>query len=164
MYTALRYSTLTDICISNTAMNDIRNTLNLIKMTYTWWLSSNVDQLNLSLFDPAGLPVAVESFSHLSFNLCKWCEVSSPVCKDSVCFTNCTLSSFCNVIEEICITIWWVDPLFILWNYSTTGMLPSAIRGEQISYWTFWTFSCVLGLFELVWKLSIEALTDLNLV
>ncbi|XP_042283045.1 TGF-beta receptor type-2 isoform X1 [Thunnus maccoyii] len=52
------------------------------------------------------LPVAVESFSHLSFNLCKWCEVSSPVCKDSVCFSNCTLSSFCNVIEEICITKW----------------------------------------------------------
>ncbi|XP_056245314.1 TGF-beta receptor type-2 isoform X1 [Seriola aureovittata] len=54
----------------------------------------------------AGLPGVVQSFSHLSFNLCKWCEVSSPVCKDSVCMSNCTLSSFCTVIEEICIAIW----------------------------------------------------------
>ncbi|XP_038575938.1 TGF-beta receptor type-2 isoform X2 [Micropterus salmoides] len=54
----------------------------------------------------AGLPAAVQSFSHLSFNLCKWCEVSSPVCRDSVCFSNCNLSSFCNVIEELCIAIW----------------------------------------------------------
>ncbi|XP_041806989.1 TGF-beta receptor type-2 [Chelmon rostratus] len=53
----------------------------------------------------AGPPV-VQSFSHLSFNLCKWCEVSSPVCRDSVCFSNCTLSSFCTVIEEICIAVW----------------------------------------------------------
>ncbi|CAK6977015.1 TGF-beta receptor type-2 [Scomber scombrus] len=52
------------------------------------------------------LPVAVESLSHLNFNLCKWCEVSSPVCENSVCFSNCSLNSFCNVIEEICITIW----------------------------------------------------------
>uniref|UniRef100_UPI0037E6FE7B TGF-beta receptor type-2-like n=1 Tax=Semicossyphus pulcher TaxID=241346 RepID=UPI0037E6FE7B len=54
----------------------------------------------------AGRPVVVDSFSHLSYNLCKWCEVSTPVCKDSVCTSNCTLSSFCDVIEEICIAIW----------------------------------------------------------
>ncbi|XP_069011177.1 TGF-beta receptor type-2 [Embiotoca jacksoni] len=54
----------------------------------------------------ASAPVVVQSFSHLSFNLCKWCEVSSPVCKDSVCLSNCTLSSFCTAIEEICIAIW----------------------------------------------------------
>ncbi|KAM4559325.1 TGF-beta receptor type-2 [Odontesthes bonariensis] len=54
----------------------------------------------------ACLPVVVQSFSHLRFNLCKWCEGSSPVCKDSVCFSNCTLSSFCIVTEEICIAIW----------------------------------------------------------
>ncbi|XP_049904804.1 TGF-beta receptor type-2 isoform X1 [Epinephelus moara] len=53
----------------------------------------------------AGAP-GVQSFSHLSFNLCRWCEVSSPVCKDSVCFSNCTLSSFCNAIDEICIAMW----------------------------------------------------------
>nr|XP_046259589.1 TGF-beta receptor type-2 [Scatophagus argus]XP_046259590.1 TGF-beta receptor type-2 [Scatophagus argus] len=52
------------------------------------------------------LPVAVQSFTHLNSNLCKWCEVSSPVCRDSVCFSNCTLSSFCTAIEEICIAIW----------------------------------------------------------
>uniref|UniRef100_A0A8D3AVK4 Serine/threonine-protein kinase receptor n=1 Tax=Scophthalmus maximus TaxID=52904 RepID=A0A8D3AVK4_SCOMX len=43
---------------------------------------------------------------HLSFNLCKWCEVSSPVCRDSICFSNCTLSSFCTNIEEICVAVW----------------------------------------------------------
>ncbi|KAM6934973.1 TGF-beta receptor type-2 isoform 2-T2 [Xenentodon cancila] len=35
-----------------------------------------------------------------------WCEVSSPVCKDSICFSNCNLSSFCNIIDEICVAIW----------------------------------------------------------
>ncbi|XP_070693675.1 TGF-beta receptor type-2-like [Pempheris klunzingeri] len=54
----------------------------------------------------AGLPAVVRSFSHLSFNLCKWCEVSSPECKDSICFSNCSLSSFCTVTEEICIAMW----------------------------------------------------------
>ncbi|XP_042349999.1 TGF-beta receptor type-2-like [Plectropomus leopardus] len=54
----------------------------------------------------AGAPGVVQPFSHLSFNLCKWCEVSSPVCKDSVCFTNCNLSSFCNAIDEICVAMW----------------------------------------------------------
>ncbi|XP_061579286.1 TGF-beta receptor type-2 [Cololabis saira] len=52
------------------------------------------------------LPAVVQSFSHLKSNLCKWCEVSSPACKDSICFSNCNLSSFCNVIDEICIAIW----------------------------------------------------------
>ncbi|XP_073329983.1 TGF-beta receptor type-2 [Pagrus major] len=54
----------------------------------------------------AGDPGVVLSFSHLSFNLCKWCEASSPVCRDSVCFSNCSLSSFCTVTDEICIAIW----------------------------------------------------------
>lgn len=49
---------------------------------------------------------ALESFSHLGFNVCKWCEASSPVCKDSVCHSNCNLSSFCTSTEEICIAIW----------------------------------------------------------
>ncbi|XP_029386248.1 TGF-beta receptor type-2 isoform X2 [Echeneis naucrates] len=48
----------------------------------------------------------VGSFSHLSFNLCRWCEASSPVCQDNVCMSNCSLSSFCSVIEEICIAVW----------------------------------------------------------
>ncbi|XP_074550997.1 TGF-beta receptor type-2 [Halichoeres trimaculatus] len=54
----------------------------------------------------AGLPVVVHSLSHMSYNLCMWCESSSPVCKDSVCTSNCTLSSFCTLTEEICIAIW----------------------------------------------------------
>ncbi|KAF3694344.1 TGF-beta receptor type-2 [Channa argus] len=54
----------------------------------------------------AGLPAVVQSLSHLNYNFCKWCEVSSPRCKDNICFSNCGLSSFCTVIEEICIAIW----------------------------------------------------------
>ncbi|XP_020491089.1 TGF-beta receptor type-2 [Labrus bergylta] len=54
----------------------------------------------------AGPPAVVRSFSYLSFNLCKWCESSSPVCEDRVCTSNCSLNSFCNVTEEICIAIW----------------------------------------------------------
>ncbi|KAM9710710.1 TGF-beta receptor type-2 [Menidia menidia] len=54
----------------------------------------------------ACLPVVVRSFSHLKSNLCKWCEASSPVCRDSVCLSNCTLSSFCIMTEEICIAVW----------------------------------------------------------
>ncbi|XP_041857626.1 TGF-beta receptor type-2 [Melanotaenia boesemani] len=54
----------------------------------------------------AGLPGVVQTFSHLRFNLCKWCEASSPVCKDNVCLSNCSLSSFCTVLEEICVAIW----------------------------------------------------------
>ncbi|KAG7231516.1 hypothetical protein INR49_011595 [Caranx melampygus] len=48
----------------------------------------------------------VRSLGHLNFNVCKWCEGSSPMCKDSVCMSNCTLSSFCTVNEEICVAIW----------------------------------------------------------
>lgn len=66
-----------------------------------------------SVFYPPGFPAVVQSFSHLKSNLCKWCEVSSPVCKDSICFSNCTLSSFCNVIDEICIAI-WLDSRYVI--------------------------------------------------
>ncbi|XP_037542573.1 TGF-beta receptor type-2 [Nematolebias whitei] len=51
-------------------------------------------------------PAAVQSFSTLRYNLCKWCEVSSPVCKDNICLSKCNLSSFCTITEEICIAIW----------------------------------------------------------
>ncbi|XP_028249959.1 TGF-beta receptor type-2-like [Parambassis ranga] len=49
--------------------------------------------------------IPVRSF-RLNYNYCKWCDVSSPVCKDSVCSSGCNLSSFCNITEEICIAIW----------------------------------------------------------
>ncbi|XP_056293393.1 uncharacterized protein lmln isoform X3 [Pseudoliparis swirei] len=51
-------------------------------------------------------PPAAQAFSHLNFNLCRWCEASGPVCQDSVCSSNCSLSSFCTVTEEICVAIW----------------------------------------------------------
>ncbi|XP_047227164.1 TGF-beta receptor type-2 [Girardinichthys multiradiatus] len=38
--------------------------------------------------------------------LCKWCDVSTPKCKDNICFSNCNLTSFCNSNEDICISIW----------------------------------------------------------
>ncbi|XP_031733103.1 TGF-beta receptor type-2 [Anarrhichthys ocellatus] len=54
---------------------------------------------------PAG-PPGFQGFSHLRYNLCKWCEATGPVCRDNVCFSNCSLSSFCTVTEEICIAVW----------------------------------------------------------
>ncbi|XP_037345477.2 TGF-beta receptor type-2-like [Pungitius pungitius] len=53
----------------------------------------------------AGPPVS-QPFSHLRFNLCRWCEATGPLCRDSVCFSNCSLSSFCTVTEEICVALW----------------------------------------------------------
>ncbi|KAK5920324.1 hypothetical protein CgunFtcFv8_024145 [Champsocephalus gunnari] len=52
------------------------------------------------------LTAGVSGFTHLTYNLCKWCEASSPVCKDSVCFSNCSLTSFCSSTDEICIALW----------------------------------------------------------
>ncbi|KAM6946069.1 TGF-beta receptor type-2-like [Aplochiton taeniatus] len=45
-------------------------------------------------------------FTLMRTNLCKWCEVSSPLCEDRVCHSNCSLSSFCSSNEEICVAIW----------------------------------------------------------
>uniref|UniRef100_A0A1A8LYB5 TGF-beta receptor type-2 n=4 Tax=Nothobranchius TaxID=28779 RepID=A0A1A8LYB5_9TELE len=70
-------------------------------MTRSWTLWSGV-----SVLLTACLPGAVLSFSYQRDNLCKWCEVSSPVCKDNICFSNCNLTSFCTVAEEICVSIW----------------------------------------------------------
>ncbi|XP_012738213.2 TGF-beta receptor type-2 [Fundulus heteroclitus] len=38
--------------------------------------------------------------------LCKWCDVSTPKCKDDICFSNCDLTSFCSSNVEVCISIW----------------------------------------------------------
>lgn len=58
------------------------------------------------LFCSTALPPGAWCFTHLGGNLCRWCEGSTPTCQDNVCFTNCTLSSFCTLTEEICIAIW----------------------------------------------------------
>lgn len=42
-------------------------------------------------------------------NLCKWCDNSHPVCDGGVCYTNCSLSSYCETTEEICVTVWKQD-------------------------------------------------------
>ncbi|XP_063069511.1 TGF-beta receptor type-2 isoform X1 [Engraulis encrasicolus] len=42
----------------------------------------------------------------MSFNVCKWCDYSSPVCEDHVCTSNCNLTSFCSLAEEVCVAIW----------------------------------------------------------
>ncbi|XP_056391954.1 TGF-beta receptor type-2-like isoform X1 [Hyla sarda] len=42
-------------------------------------------------------------------NLCKWCDNSHPVCEGGVCYTNCSLSSYCETTEEICVTVWKQD-------------------------------------------------------
>ncbi|KAM8934063.1 TGF-beta receptor type-2-like [Pelodytes ibericus] len=42
-------------------------------------------------------------------NVCKWCDNSHPVCNGGECFTNCSLSSYCETAEEICVTMWKQD-------------------------------------------------------
>uniref|UniRef100_A0A8C4ZJ84 TGF-beta receptor type-2 n=1 Tax=Gadus morhua TaxID=8049 RepID=A0A8C4ZJ84_GADMO len=54
----------------------------------------------------SGVCVCVGALSHLRTNLCKWCESSVPLCEDSVCLSNCSLTSFCTSVHEICVAIW----------------------------------------------------------
>ncbi|KAG7467537.1 hypothetical protein MATL_G00154800 [Megalops atlanticus] len=42
-------------------------------------------------------------------NVCKWCDYSSPVCEDAVCYSNCNITSFCTLSEEICVAMWKQD-------------------------------------------------------
>ncbi|XP_056321659.1 TGF-beta receptor type-2 [Danio aesculapii] len=51
----------------------------------------------------------VQSFTLIRTNLCKWCDHSSPVCEDNVCMSNCSLTSYCNLAEEVCVAIWKKD-------------------------------------------------------
>ncbi|XP_059822342.1 TGF-beta receptor type-2 isoform X1 [Hypanus sabinus] len=44
--------------------------------------------------------------SFLETNLCKWCDYTNPICEDKVCYSNCTLNSYCVTSEEICVAIW----------------------------------------------------------
>ncbi|GCC25194.1 TGF-beta receptor type-2 [Chiloscyllium punctatum] len=47
--------------------------------------------------------------SFLETNLCKWCDYTNPICEDNVCYSNCTLNSYCVSSEEICVAIWKKD-------------------------------------------------------
>uniref|UniRef100_A0A672N0H9 TGF-beta receptor type-2 n=1 Tax=Sinocyclocheilus grahami TaxID=75366 RepID=A0A672N0H9_SINGR len=49
------------------------------------------------------------SFTLIKTNLCKWCDHSSPVCEDNVCMSNCSLTSYCTLAEEVCVAIWKKD-------------------------------------------------------
>ncbi|XP_059356370.1 TGF-beta receptor type-2 [Carassius carassius] len=50
-----------------------------------------------------------QSFTLINTNLCKWCDHSSPVCEDNVCLSNCSLTSYCTLAEEVCVAIWKKD-------------------------------------------------------
>uniref|UniRef100_A0A673HQK5 Serine/threonine-protein kinase receptor n=1 Tax=Sinocyclocheilus rhinocerous TaxID=307959 RepID=A0A673HQK5_9TELE len=50
-----------------------------------------------------------QSFTLIKTNLCKWCDHSSPVCEDNVCMSNCSLTSYCTLAEEVCVAIWKKD-------------------------------------------------------
>ncbi|XP_029766368.1 TGF-beta receptor type-2-like [Terrapene carolina triunguis] len=43
---------------------------------------------------------------NLKTNLCKWCDSTSPVCEEKVCYSNCNLNSYCESPYEICVAIW----------------------------------------------------------
>uniref|UniRef100_A0A8C8SR40 TGF-beta receptor type-2 n=1 Tax=Pelusios castaneus TaxID=367368 RepID=A0A8C8SR40_9SAUR len=46
---------------------------------------------------------------NLKTNLCKWCDSTSPVCEEKVCYSNCNLNSYCENPYEICVAIWKQD-------------------------------------------------------
>ncbi|XP_018581925.1 TGF-beta receptor type-2 isoform X1 [Scleropages formosus] len=46
------------------------------------------------------------AFTNIQTNVCKWCDYSSPICEGNVCYSNCSLNSFCLLSEEICVAIW----------------------------------------------------------
>ncbi|XP_072273992.1 TGF-beta receptor type-2-like [Pyxicephalus adspersus] len=48
----------------------------------------------------------VNAYRNTMTNVCKWCDNSHPICDGAVCFTNCSLSSYCDSAEEICVTVW----------------------------------------------------------
>ncbi|XP_053545763.1 TGF-beta receptor type-2-like [Bombina bombina] len=54
----------------------------------------------------------VDARRNIRTNVCKWCDSSQPVCDGGICLTNCSLSSYCEDPEEICVSIWKQD------NYS----------------------------------------------
>ncbi|XP_035250394.1 TGF-beta receptor type-2 [Anguilla anguilla] len=49
------------------------------------------------------------AFTNIRTNLCRWCDYTVPVCEDSVCYSNCSLNSFCVLSEEICVAVWKQD-------------------------------------------------------
>ncbi|XP_030643476.1 TGF-beta receptor type-2 [Chanos chanos] len=67
------------------------------------WSFSALTSVLLSLLFQA------RAFTHIRTNLCKWCDHTSPVCEDNICMTNCTLTSFCSLAEEVCVAIWRKD-------------------------------------------------------
>ncbi|KAE8581708.1 hypothetical protein XENTR_v10024910 [Xenopus tropicalis] len=84
------------------------------------------------------------SHNNMRTNVCKWCDHSHPVCDGGVCLTNCSLSSYCENPEEICVTVWKEEneslqlstrchhPLlllenFLVPNYNSTLCVMSAV-------------------------------------
>ncbi|XP_066542266.1 TGF-beta receptor type-2 [Hoplias malabaricus] len=66
-------------------------------------MRSSVSALTSVLF---WLLFQASAFTHMSSNLCKWCNHTSPVCDDNICKTNCNFSSYCILAEEVCVAIW----------------------------------------------------------
>ncbi|KAJ8252767.1 hypothetical protein GJAV_G00205330 [Gymnothorax javanicus] len=59
-------------------------------------------------FSHAGYVQAL-AFTNIWTNLCKWCDYTVPVCEGRVCYSNCSLNSFCLLSEEICVAVWKRD-------------------------------------------------------
>lgn len=55
------------------------------------------------------LAMAADAYRNAMTNVCKWCDNSHPICDGAICFTNCSLSSYCDSAEEICATVWKQD-------------------------------------------------------
>ncbi|CAJ0916598.1 unnamed protein product [Ranitomeya imitator] len=64
------------------------------------------DSLELQIYAPTSFMSLATAHRNTRTNLCKWCDNSHPACEGGICYTNCSLSSYCETAEEICVTIW----------------------------------------------------------
>ncbi|XP_023693577.1 TGF-beta receptor type-2 [Paramormyrops kingsleyae] len=90
----------------------------------------------------------VLAFSNIKTNVCKWCDHSSPECEGTVCSSNCSFSTYCELSEEICVAVWKQDNVSVsvrtlchhpqmpiervlISNYSTTQCVMVAQPSEE---------------------------------
>ncbi|XP_069472739.1 TGF-beta receptor type-2-like [Ambystoma mexicanum] len=79
---------------------------------------------------------------NLKTNVCKWCDYTHPVCEGKVCYTNCSLSSYCENAEEICVTIWKQDNASIR---ISTLCHPPQLPVENVMVPNYNTSRCVMS-------------------
>ncbi|XP_061647331.1 TGF-beta receptor type-2-like isoform X2 [Phyllopteryx taeniolatus] len=88
------------------------------------------DKLIIAIVITITTSSAVSFSGHLNFNVCMWCEASRPICRDRVCSSNCSLSSFCSSLHEICVAVWCHNPALPLDGVEETKLLLNSTSHE----------------------------------